>query len=87
MTVPCGIKIGACRHLQCRGVQFLGCHTTLEEQVGILAGRNELWQSREEVMEDMLAHTEPGILLIAGMGAALARLQAQGHCTYVSGQR
>jgi hypothetical protein len=44
-------------------------------------------QSRKEVMEDMLAHTEPGILLIAGMGAALALLQAQGHYTYVSGQR
>jgi hypothetical protein len=55
MTGTCGIKIGACRHLQWRGVQFLSCHTALEEQVGILAGRNELWQSREEVMEDMLA--------------------------------
>jgi hypothetical protein len=87
MTGTCGIKIGACRHLQWRGVQFLSCHTALEEQVGILAGRNELWQSREEVMEDMLAHTEPVILLIAGMGAALALLQAQGHYTYVSGQR
>jgi hypothetical protein len=41
----------------------------------------------EEVMEEMLAHTEPGILLIAGMGVALALLQAQGHYTYVSGQR
>jgi hypothetical protein len=60
--------------------------TALEEQVGILAGRNELWQSREEVMEDMLAHTA-GIFLIAGMGAALALLEAQGHYTYVSGQR
>jgi len=38
-------------------------------------------------MEDTLAHTEPGILLIAGMGAALALLPAQGHYTYVSGQR
>jgi hypothetical protein len=61
--------------------------TALEEQVGILAGRKELWQSREEVMEDMLAHTEPEILLIAGMGAALALLPAQGHYTYFSGQQ
>jgi len=87
MTGTCGIKIGACRHLQWRGVQFPSCHTALEEQVGVLAGRNELWQSRQEVMEEMLAHTEPGILLIAGMGAALALLRAQGHDTYVSGQR
>ena len=33
-------------------------------------------------MEDMLAHTEPVSLLIAGRGAALALLQAQGHYPY-----
>jgi hypothetical protein len=87
MTGTCGIKIGACRHLQWRGVQFLSCHTALEEQVGILAGRNELWQSREEVMEDMLAPYRTWNPSNRRDGAALALLQAQGHYTYVSGQR
>jgi hypothetical protein len=72
--------------LQWRGVQFLGCHTALEEQARILVRRNQLPQSPEEVAGDMLAH-EPGILVVTGMAAALALLQAQGHCTYVSGEQ
>ena len=71
--------------LQWRGAQFLSCHTALEEQARILVRRNQLPQSPEEVVEDMLAHAEPGILVVAGMAAALALLQAQGHYTYVSG--
>jgi hypothetical protein len=71
--------------LQRRGVRFLSCHTALEEQARILVRRNQLPQSPEEVVEDMLAHAEPGILVVAGMAAALALLQAQGHYTYVSG--
>ena len=35
----------------------------------------------------MLAHAEPGILVVTGMAAALALLQAQGHYTYVSGSK
>jgi len=72
--------------LQCRGVQFLSCHTALEEQARILVSRNQLPQSPEEVAGDMLAHAEPGILVVTGM-AALALLQAQGHYTYVSGEQ
>jgi hypothetical protein len=71
--------------LQWRGVQFLSCHTALEEQARTLVRRNQLSQSPEAVVEDMLAHTEPGILVVAGMSAALALLQAQGHYTYISG--
>jgi hypothetical protein len=70
--------------LQGRGVQFLSCHTALEEQARILVRRNKLSQSPEAVVEDLLAHTEPGTLVVAGMSAALALLQAQGHYTYVS---
>jgi hypothetical protein len=44
----------------------------------------QLSQSPEGVVEDMFAHTEPGILVVAGMSAALALLQAQGHYTYFS---
>ena len=59
-------------------------HPALEEQARILVRRNKLSQSREAVVEDMFAHTELGILVVAGMSAALALLQAQGHYTYVS---
>jgi hypothetical protein len=73
--------------LQWRGVQFLGCHTALEEQARILVSLNQLPQSPEVVAGDMLARAEPGILVVTGMAAALALLQAQGHCTYVSGEQ
>lgn len=63
-------------------MQFLSCHTALEEQARILVHHNKLSQSAEE--EDMLAHTEPRILVVAGMAAALALLQAQGHYTYIT---
>lgn len=70
--------------LQWRGVQFLSCHTALEEQTRVLVRRNKLTQSAEKVVEDILAHTEPGILVVAGMAAALALLQAEGHYTYIT---
>jgi hypothetical protein len=35
-------------------------------------------------VKDGLAHAEPGIFVVAGMSAALALLQAQGHNTKVS---
>lgn len=70
--------------LRWRGVQFLSCHTALEEQAGVLVCRNKLTQSAEEVVEDILAHTEPGTLVVAGMAAALALLQAEGHYTYIT---
>jgi hypothetical protein len=71
--------------LQWRGVRFLSCHTALEEQARILVHRNKLSESPERIVADMLAHKEPGILVVAGMAAALALLQAQGQYTYVSG--
>jgi hypothetical protein len=70
--------------LQSRGVQFLSCHTALEEQARVLSGRDKLSQSPEDIVEDMLAHTQPGILVVAAMTAALALLQAQGHYSYIS---
>jgi hypothetical protein len=56
----------------------LSRRTALEEQVRTLVRRNKLSQLPEEVLEHMLAHTEPGILVVAGMSAALALLRAQG---------
>ena len=70
--------------LQSRGAQFLSCHTALEEQVRVLISRNKLSQSPEDVVKDMLAHTVPGILVVASMVAAIALLQAEGHYTYVT---
>jgi intracellular sulfur oxidation DsrE/DsrF family protein len=71
--------------LQARGVQFLSCHTALEEQMRVLIRRLKLPESPEEIVRDMLAHTEPGVLVVAAMGAAIAVLQAEGHYTYISG--
>jgi intracellular sulfur oxidation DsrE/DsrF family protein len=70
--------------LQARGVQFLSCHTALEEQVRALIRRDKLPQSPEHIVKEMLAHTEPGVLVVAAMVAAIALLQAEGHYTYIT---
>lgn len=70
--------------LQFRGVQFLACHTATEEQAQVLARRNNLSQSPEQIVDDMLAHTVPGVLMVASMVAAIALLQAQGRYTYIT---
>src|ERR1700688_1338566 len=70
--------------LQSRGAQFLSCHTALEEHVRVLIGRNNLSQSPEDIVKDMLAHTVPGVMIVASMVAAIALLQAEGHYTYIT---
>jgi len=70
--------------LQSRGAQFLSCHTALEEQVRVLISRNKLSQSPEDIAKDMLAHTLPGVMVVASMVAAIALLQAEGHYTYIT---
>ncbi len=70
--------------LQARGVQFLSCHTALEEQVRVLIRRDKLTQSPEQIVREMLAHTQPGALVIAAMGAAIALLQVEGHYSYIT---
>jgi hypothetical protein len=70
--------------LQSRGAMFLSCHTALEEQVRALISRNHLSQSQEDIVKDMLAHTVPGVMLVASMVAAIAILQADGHYTYIT---
>ena len=70
--------------LQARGVQFLSCHTALEEQARILVKRLHLTRSPEEVVKDMLASVKPGVLVVASMVAAIALLQANGHYTYIT---
>ena len=70
--------------LQSRGVQFLACHTATEEQARVLVRRNSLSQSPESVVDDMLAHTVQGVLVVASMVAAIALLQAEGRYTYIT---
>lgn len=70
--------------LQARGVQFLSCHTATEEQARNLIERYKLTQSPEEIVEEMLAHTLPNVLVVASMVAAIALLQAQGHYAYLN---
>jgi intracellular sulfur oxidation DsrE/DsrF family protein len=70
--------------LQARGVQFLSCHTASEEQARGLIARDKLTQQPEKVVEELLAHTVPGVLVVASMVAAIALLQAQGHYTYLA---
>jgi hypothetical protein len=70
--------------LQSRGAQFLSCHAALEEQVRVLISHRNLSQSPEDVVKDMLAHTLPGVLVVASMVAAIALLQAEGHYTYIT---
>ena len=70
--------------LQARGVQFLCCHTATEEQARILIKQFSLAQKPEEIVTDMLAHTVPGVLVVASMVAAIALLQSEGHYTYIT---
>jgi intracellular sulfur oxidation DsrE/DsrF family protein len=70
--------------LQARGVQFLSCHTALEEQAHALIRRNKLTEPPEVIIQDMLVHALPGVLVVASMVAAVALLQAEGHYTYVT---
>jgi intracellular sulfur oxidation DsrE/DsrF family protein len=70
--------------LQHRGVQMLSCHTALEEQVRALIAHSRLTQPPEEIVTEMLAHTLPGVLVVASMVAAIALLQIDGRYSYIT---
>jgi hypothetical protein len=70
--------------LQRRGVRFLGCHTALEEQVRQLIKHYTLSEDPETIVRDMLAHTQPGVLMTASMVSAIALLQCEGKYSYVT---
>jgi hypothetical protein len=70
--------------LQHRGVRMLSCHTALEEQVRALIARGRLTQQPEEIVKEMLAHTLPGVLVVASMVAAIALLQTNGRYSYIT---
>ncbi len=70
--------------LQHRGVKLLACHTATEEQARALIAHNSLTQQPEEIVKEMLAHTLPGVLVVASMVAAIALLQTDGHYSYIT---
>ncbi|MHB1937172.1 MAG: hypothetical protein ACYCOR_11375 [Acidobacteriaceae bacterium] len=70
--------------LQHRGVKFLSCHTATEEQARALIQHNKLSEQPEQIVKEMMAHTLPGVLVVASMVAAIALLQAEGHYTYIT---
>lgn len=70
--------------LQARGVQFLSCHTATEMQARALIRLRKLPLAPEEVVQEMLAHTVPGVMVVAAMVAAIALLQAEGRFTYIT---
>jgi len=70
--------------LQSRGVQFLCCHTATEEQSRILIKQYTLTQQPEEIVKDLLSHVHPGVMIVPAMVSAIALLQSEGHCSYVT---
>ena len=69
--------------LGARGVRFLSCHTALEMQARSVVERRKLTVDPEEVVKDMMAHAEPGVLIVPSMVASLALLQNRGHYAYM----
>ncbi len=65
-------------------MKMLSCHTALEEQVRALSAHNGLTQQPEEIVKEMLAHTLPGVLVVASMVAAIALLQTDGRYSYIT---
>jgi hypothetical protein len=62
----------------------MSCHTATEEEARVLVQRNNLSQSPEEIVKDMLAHAQPNILVNASMVSAIALMQAEGRYTYIT---
>lgn len=70
--------------LQSRGVKFLSCHTADEEQARAIIAFNKLTVEPEALVHEMLAHTVPGVLVVAAMVSAIALLQIEGHYSYIT---
>ena len=70
--------------LQHRGVHFLCCHTAAEEQARKLIKLRGLSQKPEEIVQDWLSHTLPGVMVVAAMVGAVALLQTEGHYSYIT---
>ncbi len=56
--------------------------TADEEQARALVAHSKLSVTPEALVEEMLAHTVPGVLVVA-MVSAIALLQSEGHSSYI----
>ena len=70
--------------LQSRGVRFISCHTSTEEEARAFIQQNGLSAQPEEVAKDMVQHALPGIVIVPSLAAALAILQCEGHYSYMA---
>jgi hypothetical protein len=70
--------------LQSRGVRFVSCHTSTEEQARAFIQQNGLSVQPEEVAKDMVDHALPGVIIVPSLAAALAILQCEGHYSYMA---
>jgi intracellular sulfur oxidation DsrE/DsrF family protein len=77
------LQDGSMQGLQRRGVRFLSCHTALEEQVRQLIRHYTLSEAPETIARDMLAHSVPGVMIVASMVSAIALLQCEAGYSYV----
>lgn len=69
--------------LQHRGLRILGCHNATEFMAKYVAEKNHLAQSQKEIVNDMLSHTVPGVLIVAAAVSAIALLQSEGLYSYL----
>jgi len=69
--------------LQHRGLRVLGCHNATEFMARYVAEKLHLKQPHKEIVDDLLAHTLPGVMIVAAAVGAIALLQSQGHYSYL----
>lgn len=67
-----------------RKVSFLLCHTATEEQSRKLKERFGFSGSPESIVDDLLAHTIPGAIVVPAMVATIASLQIDHRFSYIT---
>ncbi len=70
--------------LQSRGVRFVSCHTSTEEEARAFIQLNGLSVAPEDVARDMVEHALPGVIIVPSLAAALAIFQCEGHFSYMA---
>lgn len=74
---------GSIQALQGRGIQFVSCHTAVEEASQALVKQYNLSASTEDVARDLVAHALPGVIVVPALAAAVAVLQSVGNYGYM----
>lgn len=69
--------------LQQRGLRILGCHNATWFMAKYIRRKTHLDQPQQKVFDDLMAHTLPGVFVVAAAVAALALLQSEGHYSYL----